>query len=223
MSAALLTAFMTAACGGSQDTARDETTPGAQTGASATAGMNDNDRREFVQKAAIGNMAEVQLGKLALQKAQSAEVKKFAQMMVDEHTKALSELRQAAGDVDVPEQVDETHRDLHDRLSRLQGREFDREYMNAMVEAHEETEDLLDDRADDVNRSGQTGMATPGAEGTRPSGAATGTTAGERTATGTLERQDQELNQWAARTLPAVRTHLERAKQIQERVDDNRR
>ena len=49
----------------------------------------------FAMKAAQANMAEVELGKLALQKAMSDDVKKFAQMMVDDHSKALDELKGA--------------------------------------------------------------------------------------------------------------------------------
>src|SRR5581483_8855131 len=44
--------------------------------------------KHFVRKAAQGGIAEVELGKLATQKASSDEVKKFGQRMVDDHSKA---------------------------------------------------------------------------------------------------------------------------------------
>ena len=45
-------------------------------------------------------MAEVELGKLATQKASSEDVKKFGQRMVDDHTKANDQLKQIAGNKD---------------------------------------------------------------------------------------------------------------------------
>jgi len=55
-----------------------------------------SDAQKFFEKAAIANMAEIKLGQLATQRAESADVKQFGQMMVDEHTKALDQLKQAA-------------------------------------------------------------------------------------------------------------------------------
>ena len=52
--------------------------------------------RKFLNEAADGGMAEVELGKLALQKAADAGVKKFGQRMVDDHSKANDQLRQLA-------------------------------------------------------------------------------------------------------------------------------
>ena len=53
--------------------------------------------QKFVKKAAQGGMAEVELGKLATQKASSDDVKKIGQRMVDDHTKANDQLKQIAG------------------------------------------------------------------------------------------------------------------------------
>jgi len=92
----------------------------------------------FAMKAAQANMAEVELGKVALQKTNSDEVKKFAQMMVDDHSKALDELKSAATtkSITLPAAIDAEHKKLSDRLSKLNGAAFDREYMQAMVEGH---------------------------------------------------------------------------------------
>jgi putative membrane protein len=92
----------------------------------------------FAMKAAQANMAEVELGKLALQKAMSDDVKKFAQMMVDDHSKALDELKGVAGtkNITLPTVIDAEHKKLSDRLSKLSGAGFDREYMAAMVDGH---------------------------------------------------------------------------------------
>ena len=60
-----------------------------------TTGVSDGDR-EFVEESASANSAEVELGKLAEQRATSTEVKKFGAMMVSDHSKANQELMQVA-------------------------------------------------------------------------------------------------------------------------------
>ena len=174
--------------------ARDQTPAGT---ADRPLGMQG--AQGFVQQAAIGNMAEIQLGQLASQRAQSSEVKQFAQKMIQSHTKALSELKSVANNANasVPAELDDKHRDLHQRLSGLQGAEFDREYMKVMVDAHEDMADLLEGRADNAG-------ASPGASSPSNAQSAGG---------------DAALNQWAAKTLPEVRQHLQEAQQLQKSVD----
>jgi len=95
-------------------------------------------------------MIEIDLGRLAQQKAASPDVKAFGEMLVRDHTKALDALKQAAAqqNLQVPAMVNEKHRELRDRLSMLTGSEFDRAYINAMVDAHEATVKKLEDRKD---------------------------------------------------------------------------
>src|SRR5688572_17073622 len=52
--------------------------------------------RKFVMNAAQGNMAEVELGRLASERGASPRVKQFGQRMVDDHGKANGELMQLA-------------------------------------------------------------------------------------------------------------------------------
>jgi len=93
----------------------------------------------FMNDAAPGGMAEVELGKLAAQKAHNAEVKSFAQKMVEDHSKAGEELKQLAAQkkVTLPTDVLPTHKEIMTKLSNLSGAEFDKEYVKAMVGAHE--------------------------------------------------------------------------------------
>ena len=93
----------------------------------------------FMNDAAPGGMAEVELGKMAASKAQNAEVKAFGQKMVDDHSKANDELKQIAAQkkVMLPPDVLPAHKQLMEKLSKLSGAEFDKEYVAAMVEAHE--------------------------------------------------------------------------------------
>jgi len=62
---------------------------------------------QFVTKAAQGNLAEVALGKLAAEKGQSDDVKKFGQKMVDDHSKAEQDLEGVASknNWNVPKEV----------------------------------------------------------------------------------------------------------------------
>jgi putative membrane protein len=91
---------------------------------------------------AIANMAEVETGKLALSKSQNAEVKTFAQQMVDDHGKALADvqaLAQAKG-VTLPTELDAKHKALAAKLDKANGTAFDKAYTKqGGVAAHKET------------------------------------------------------------------------------------
>jgi putative membrane protein len=78
------------------------------------AATNDAD---FMTKAAQGGMAEVELGRLAAAKAQNAEVKQFAQKMVDDHTRANNELKALAGEKNfsMPVRLDAKHQAVMER------------------------------------------------------------------------------------------------------------
>lgn len=93
----------------------------------------------FMNDAAPGGMAEVELGKMAASKAQNPEVKAFGQKMVADHTKANDELKEIAAQKKVKLSPDllPTHKQLMEKLSKLSGADFDKEYVAAMVEAHE--------------------------------------------------------------------------------------
>jgi putative membrane protein len=95
---------------------------------------------DFVQKAAIGGMAEVEMGNLANQRAASDDVKQFGQRMVQDHTKINQDLQRLASSkgVTLPSALDDKHRNTVDRLSKLNGKDFDREYIHEMVRDHKE-------------------------------------------------------------------------------------
>jgi putative membrane protein len=97
------------------------------------------DSSSFTTKAAQGGMAEVQLGNLALAKAQSADVKEFAQQMVTDHTKANNDLKNVAAkkSVALPTDINEEQKSTVEKLSKLSGADFDKRYVDSMVEDHE--------------------------------------------------------------------------------------
>jgi putative membrane protein len=98
-----------------------------------------------LQDLAQANMAEVEAGKLASQKAQSPEVKKFAQHMVDDHGKQLAEVKQMAQskEVTLPAAPKAKHQSAMKKLQGMSGAEFDRAYMSQMVKDHGETLTLV--------------------------------------------------------------------------------
>jgi len=95
--------------------------------------------KSFAQEAAMGGMAEVELGNLAQQNAQNDEVKQFGSRMVQDHTQANQQLMPilSAENITMPQQLDEKHKATYDRLSKMRGAEFDRAYMRDMVQDHE--------------------------------------------------------------------------------------
>jgi putative membrane protein len=103
-----------------------------------TNGQVSSSDRKFMEKAAQGGIAEVQLGKLATEKANDDAVKQFGQRMVDDHSKANDQLKQLASQkgVTLPTEPEKSAQKEHDRLSKLSGSAFDREYMKHMVSDH---------------------------------------------------------------------------------------
>jgi putative membrane protein len=94
--------------------------------------------QEFVTDAARGNMAEVELGKLAETRATSDQVKIFAKRMVDDHQKALDNLKTVATSekISLATSLDPKDQALKNRLEKLSGHAFDRAYVTAMIRDH---------------------------------------------------------------------------------------
>lgn len=117
----------------------------SQTSSKGTSQLSAADQ-SFVKKAAAGGMAEVELGKLATEKASNDDVKKFGQRMVDDHGKANDQLKQLANQkgISVPSDLEAKDKALKDRLSKLSGTQFDHAYMKNMVRDH--TKDVAEFR-----------------------------------------------------------------------------
>src|SRR5262245_12855503 len=95
--------------------------------------------RTFIMKAAEGGREEVELGRLAQSKASSEAVKQFGQRMVEDHGAANAELMDLASNKGVQLDGNAPKKDpLLEKLSKLQGESFDREYVKAMVKDHKQ-------------------------------------------------------------------------------------
>jgi putative membrane protein len=98
---------------------------------------------------AQADMAEVAAGKLGASKAQSDEVKKFAQHMVDDHGQHLSELRKMAQSkgMQLPAAPAKKHQDAMKKLESASSEEFDKVFMTQMVKDHEDALKLVQNTA----------------------------------------------------------------------------
>jgi putative membrane protein len=94
--------------------------------------------QQFVSLAAKGGLAEVELGRLATERAGRASVQRFGERMVIDHGAMNAELAQLAArkGTSMPTTLEDTHRQDMDRLARLSGHDFDRAYMQHMVADH---------------------------------------------------------------------------------------
>lgn len=177
-----LVATVSIACGGDNNRANDTATPGGTAGAAGTSGAAAPDA-DFIQDQVADGEAEVALGRLVQERATHAQVKEFGEMMVRDHQKAGAELKEIAGKHNIALEGKEhsEHNDMRERLSKLSGAEFDREYIEAMVDDHEKAVNDVENKAENAD--------------------------------------NPEIRQWASQTLPTLRQHLERAKQIQQNLE----
>jgi putative membrane protein len=115
------------------------------TSTTAGGGKLDAQDKKFMQTAMEGNMAEIQLGQLALQKASSDQVKQFAQHMIDDHTKLSSDMKPLALrlGVEPPTALSSKHKAVEAKLQGLSGAQFDQAYVKAMVDDHQEDDQLF--------------------------------------------------------------------------------
>jgi putative membrane protein len=236
---ALTAAMSLIACRPGEDPARTTT---VDPGVGVTDRVEvDRDLQEFVQRATEKNMAEIELGRMAQERAADQQVRQFGQRMVEDHTKALQELRQIAQrhNIQINEQVGDEGRRMQERLQGLKGAEFDREYMSAMVDAHERMHTLVENRAERApgyaaadRPQGRQPVGTvgqqPGAQqqaGERQPGTAQqpGTQQQPGAAQPGVDRDatgaEHEIDQWAAEQLPIVEQHLQQAEQIHQRLE----
>ncbi|HKO90945.1 MAG TPA: DUF4142 domain-containing protein [Polyangiaceae bacterium] len=106
--------------------------------------------QDFVKKAGVAGLYEVRAAELARDKAQSENVRAFANMMLDDHRKANEELRGLAKkrSWNMPSEMDSKHAKLVDRLSKLSGADFEREYAQQQLQAHEQAVALFKKEGD---------------------------------------------------------------------------
>lgn len=152
----------------------------ANTVANTAAKVTTDSPEDFLQGAAEDGMAEVEIGRLAAQKAASAEVKKFGQMMAADHAKVNAEVKALAAKKNVTLPDMSSIKSMVDDMREMSRADFEREYVDAMVEDHEADVAAFQAQADNS--------------------------------------ADADIKAFAAKTLPTLKMHLEKIKEIQSKM-----
>ncbi len=103
----------------------------------------------FLMNSAEGGMTEIQASQLALKKSKNADVKAFAQKMVDDHTMLIAQMKPFADQMGVtpPAKLKPEHMQEMARLKAMSGDKFDKEYVTAMVaDHHKDLGDFMTER-----------------------------------------------------------------------------
>jgi len=149
---------LTIACNDSND---DKADPYAANTADRAESANkenaavDKATSDFMIEAANGGMMEVMAGQMAQTNAQSQEVKNFGTMMVNDHNMANEELKAlaAARNVALPAMAEGRHREHVNELGKKAGAEFDKAYMNMMVDDHKKNIELFENAVNNATDS----------------------------------------------------------------------
>jgi putative membrane protein len=125
----------------------------------------DKGLEEKLQKLHAAHQSEIKLGQMAMQNAQSPEVKQFAQQMQTDHQRADQKLTQTAQSIGVnlegeayKKEADKARKDM-EKLQSKTGQEFDKEYMSHMVKDHEKDVKAVDEAKKDAQKGKHTELA----------------------------------------------------------------
>jgi len=104
--------------------------------------------QDFVTMAAQSDLLEIESSKLALTKSDSEKTKQFAQQMITDHTQTSTQLKALVGDgktnVNLPMALDKAHQEKLDRLTKLSGKDFTKQYDDMQVSAHKDAVSLYE-------------------------------------------------------------------------------
>ena len=188
---------------------------------------------QFLSRTMEMNIAEIRMAELAADKAQNPKVKDFAQMVIRDHNLVLARVRNlrdnrlalsVAGKTDIDQKTTKSIADVSitpqdqqtlDRLSKLSGADFDREFMNTMIQDHREAIRVLEaqSKAHGANADAKQPGTASGQTKTREKPAA------DRTNYSIEElRRDLDTSDFAIATLPTMRQHLQNAEDIQKQL-----
>lgn len=147
----------------------------------ATNVVTDEKSAEFFKKVTNAGMAEIQLAKLAQQKATIDAVKNFAAMLERDHTAVNQQVKNLADQrtVVLPATISDDKQKMYADMEKMTGKAFDKDYISMMIKAHNDGISLFEDTR--ANAS------------------------------------DVDVKNFADKTLPALKMHLDSAKAIQKR------
>jgi len=181
----LVLGLMSVGCTSTNKASTPETAAQPNSGATASSPSTSADQ-DFVTKAAQGNSAEIELGKIVAAKSKDPNVKQFAQMMVKDHTATLNELQELAQskNLNFNDDLPDDAKALQTKLSGDTGKQLDKDYMDGMLEDHQKDVQEFTDQSQ--------------------------------------KAKDSDVKQWASKTLPILQKHLEKAQQIDAKLNKDK-
>jgi len=180
--------FMFLACNNTNDTTESTTDTSTSTNTATDANVSttnnvvtDEKSSEFLKKATNSGMAEVQLAKLAQQKATIDAVKNFAAMLERDHSAANQQVKSLADQrtVAVPTSISDDKQKMYTDMEKMTGKSFDKDYISMMIKSHNDGISLFEDTRSNAS--------------------------------------DIDVKNFADKTLPTLKMHLDSAKAIQKR------
>jgi predicted outer membrane protein len=193
--------------------------PGGRPGAVGAGGAGASVRSDgdFVRDVVIKNMAEIELSRIALDHATSLDIKSFAQRMIDDHGGAGTKLKSLVSGqpIEWPGQLDDKHRKTADELAQKQGAEFDRDYVKAMVDGHQDLTAKLESRLD-VQSLADWKTAAAGRTHNKDLPDPTNAMRDVQVHPDKSNNENtMKINQWAAETYPIAQKHLDTARTLE--------
>jgi putative membrane protein len=118
--------------------------------------------QKFLERAMESDVAEIQMGRLALEKSTDEKVRHFATQMTDDHGKMLDEWKQAVAtlNIPVPEEPSKNAMKTMEKMKGLSGDAFDQAYIKEMVKAHKEDDKAFKEEARSTTNAQLKQMAT---------------------------------------------------------------
>ena len=112
----------------------------------------DRATSRFLVRAANSGMAEVKMAELASERATRADIKDVAKTIINDHQNANSQVKSLAGQrgIALPDSASDSKRRRYDDLSDERGADFDKQYVNRMIDDHEDDIDMFEDAIEDV-------------------------------------------------------------------------
>jgi len=162
LAAAGLAALALAACGEKSDLTTATTEPTATDTATPSAEASARKGQDFINAAGQAGLVEIRTSEMALEKAKNADLKTFAQTMIDDHKAAAEKLKaaaSAAGLMTPPETLDDFHmRRINDLVETDGDEDFDADYAALQVDAHNDAIKTFEDYSKDTDAVSQLKM-----------------------------------------------------------------
>lgn len=143
-----------AACGKTaEEKTTEATAPDANPAMTVPTAADESAAPDFVGKAGVSDMFEVEAGKIALERSTNPDVKAFAKMMVDMHTKTTADLKTAIASsglaITPPSMLPDDKTTALADLRSVEAKDFDKKYLDGQVDAHQAALDLMTRYAQD--------------------------------------------------------------------------